>query len=365
RSDLHIYFWPHACKLLPEGGYFGFVTSSSWLDTEYGFHLQRWILQGFELVAVLESACEPWFTGARVGTCVAILRRCSDPKKRMKNLVRFVQLRKPLKELLQNDSTETGRQEAVERLRDLIEGATKDVRTDDYRILVLPQQKLWEDGCKLGLIAAEKEENDDEENGTLHEDPATYQTLNDYFGGKWGVYLRAPDFYFELMEKYGGRFTPLGEIAEVRRGVTSGCDDFFMPLDITKEALEETNSAEFRRRYHCSRQEVASNKVIIVRSYGEELPIEKEFLMPEVQSLMHIKSALIKRDEIKHRMLMVNKPVEALKGTHVLAYIRRGQHETFGGDTALPKRPTCAGRPLWYDVTNYPGGSIILPKLVK
>ena len=31
----------------------------------------------------------------------------------------------------------------------------------------------------------------------------------------------------------------------------------------------------------------------------------------------------------------------------------------------LPKRPTCASRALWYDVTNYPHGSIILPKLVK
>lgn len=79
---------------------------------------------------------------------------------------------------------------------------------------------------------------------------------------------------------------------------------------------------------------------------------------------MHIKSAFVKRGEIQHRMLVVDKPAEALKGTHVLSYIRRGQRETFGGDMPLPKRPTCASRPLWYDVTHYPTGSIILPKLV-
>jgi type I restriction-modification system DNA methylase subunit len=138
RSDLHIYFWPHSCKLLDDGGYFGFLTSSSWLDVEYGFHLQRWILQHFELVAVLESTCEPWFTGARVATCVTILRRCSDPVKRFKNLVRFVQLRKPLKEILANDGTEAGRQEASEKLRGLIESTEQDHRTADYRILVVP-----------------------------------------------------------------------------------------------------------------------------------------------------------------------------------------------------------------------------------
>jgi len=355
RSDLHVYFWPHACRLLPESGYFGFITSSSWLDTKYGFDLQRWILQNFELLAVMESVCEPWFTGARVATAVTVLRRCTDPEKLARNLVRFVQLRKPLKELLENDSTEMGRQEAAERLRDLIESTTCDTRTTAYRILVLPQQKLWEDGCKLACISGEDDEGEADVGGEL----------SGYKGGKWGVYLRAPDLYFELMEKYGGRFRPLGEIAEVRRGVTSGCDDFFMPLDITQEALEETDPAEFRRRYHCRREEVVFGKVCIIRSYGEELPVESEYLMPEVQSLMHIESATIKRSEIRHRMLLVNKPLETLKGTHVLAYIRRGQREHFGGDTVLPKRPTCAGRPLWYDVTNYPCGSIVLPKLVK
>jgi type I restriction-modification system DNA methylase subunit len=32
RSDYHCYFWPAAAYFLKEGGYFGFLTSSSWLD---------------------------------------------------------------------------------------------------------------------------------------------------------------------------------------------------------------------------------------------------------------------------------------------------------------------------------------------
>ncbi len=78
RADLHCYFWPAATRLLKPDGYFGFLTSSSWLDVEYGFALQGWILRHFQLIAVIESADEPWFTDARVKTAITILRRCDD-----------------------------------------------------------------------------------------------------------------------------------------------------------------------------------------------------------------------------------------------------------------------------------------------
>ena len=34
RSDLHCYFWPAGARLLKPDGYFGFLTSSSWMDVE-------------------------------------------------------------------------------------------------------------------------------------------------------------------------------------------------------------------------------------------------------------------------------------------------------------------------------------------
>ncbi len=101
RSDIHCYFWPHATSFLRDGGYYGFLTSSAWLDTEYGFHLQEWLLRHFEILALFESNCEPWFTGARVTTVATLMRREPDPAKRASGMVRFVQLRKPLKEVLE------------------------------------------------------------------------------------------------------------------------------------------------------------------------------------------------------------------------------------------------------------------------
>ena len=100
RSDLHCYFWPAAARLLKEGGYFGFLTSSSWMDVEYGFALQGWMLRHFRILAVMESAAEPWFEDARVKTCVAILQRCDDEAARMANRVRFVRFARKLADII-------------------------------------------------------------------------------------------------------------------------------------------------------------------------------------------------------------------------------------------------------------------------
>jgi hypothetical protein len=53
RSDLHCYFWPHAATFLKPDGWLCLLTSSQWLDVEYGFRLQDWILSRFKIVADL------------------------------------------------------------------------------------------------------------------------------------------------------------------------------------------------------------------------------------------------------------------------------------------------------------------------
>ena len=271
RSDLHVYFWPHAAKFLKPGGRFGFLTSSSWLDVEYGFRLQNWILHNFEILAIIESDCEPWFTGARVATAATILRLEPDEEKRFSNLVRFVQLRKPLSELLTNDGTEPGRQKAAERLRDEILSITTNTTTEKYRVRVVPQSKLYEDGCRLWEKRPKAKKSAKRARKSKEE---TYK------GGKWGVYLRAPDLYFELLDKYSDRFVQLGEIAEVRFGVKSGCDDFFFPRDVSQEALSEIPDAkEFKARYGVSRSKVKSGQVKIVEAGdGSRHPIESKYL---------------------------------------------------------------------------------------
>ncbi|HLI30743.1 MAG TPA: Eco57I restriction-modification methylase domain-containing protein, partial [Terriglobia bacterium] len=150
RSDLHCYFWPHATSFLKEGGYYGFLTSSSWLDTEYGFHLQEWLLRHFAVLALFESNCEPWFTGARVTTAAALMRREPDPAKRAANTIRFVQLRKPLKEILETFDPDP--LEAARMLRDFVESQEENLADDRWRIRVVNQHELWQVGC-AGSVA--------------------------------------------------------------------------------------------------------------------------------------------------------------------------------------------------------------------
>ena len=160
RSDLHCYFWPAATAFLKDNGWFGFLVSSSWLDVEYGFALQEWVLTHFKIHAILESNAEPWFEDARVKTCAVILQRCDDPKKRFEHLVKFVRLDAPLADILGERPDENSRQTAAEKFRDIISRCKKDTARDQFRIVVVPQKKLWEDGLRAGKLFALQKQRD-------------------------------------------------------------------------------------------------------------------------------------------------------------------------------------------------------------
>lgn len=154
RSDLHCYFWPVAAHLLKDNGLFGFLTSSSWLDVEYGFALQGWVLKHFKLVAVIESLDEPWFQDARVKTAVTILQRCEDENSRMAHTVKFVRFLRPVKEILGDrpHGDEASRQNATEALRRLILQTYTTYENGQLRIMPVPQKQLWDEGVYAGTL---------------------------------------------------------------------------------------------------------------------------------------------------------------------------------------------------------------------
>ena len=186
-------------------------------------------------------------------------------------------------------------------------------------MVVKQQQELWQDGLRAGrLFAMQKQrdlaegikgspDNGDEEengengttydengNGMLHDSPDSgYGPA--YGGGKWGKYLRAPDLYFRIMERYGKRFVPLGEIATIRFGVKSGCDAFFMPRDVSADFLEKYSKLDWNEAplmTHCKRAEVESGNVKLIEAGdGTVHPVENKYLKPELHSLMNVQSS--------------------------------------------------------------------------
>ncbi len=382
QSDLHVYFWPVATQFLKEGGWFGFLTSSSWLDVRYGFALQQWVLTNFRLAAVIESIDEPWFEDARVKTAVTILQRCADPAKRDQNLVRFVRLKQPLASILGMRDDEEQKQQAAEDLRDLILSKKTDYSTDQLRIVVKKQSELWQEGIALGemfarqkaLAAALEDVPDDEgEEHDAVEVKSEQQELHEggYGGGKWGRYLRAPDFYFEIMREFGDKFVRLGEIASIKRGITSGCDAFFMPRNVSNDMLQDYASEKewpkslFMRS--CKRSEVESGKVLIIQAGDETLhPIEREFVRPELHSLMKVDRPVVRPEQLDRVVLWVTQPLYEIKGTYAYDYVRWGSRQTFTSKKSkpvpVPERPTCAGRDPWYNLTGLQPGIGFWPK---
>jgi len=159
------------------------------------------------------------------------------------------------------------------------------------------------------------------------------------------------------MREFGARFVPLGEIVNVRFGVKSGCDDFFMPQDITTEALEQCpEQRDFKKRYGIDRAPVADGEVKIVRAGdGSIHPIEAKYLKPEVHTLRDFQRVEVHEPDCDRAILLVGHPQSALKGTWVGRYLHYGETQTFVSGKSkpvpVPKRSTCAGRDPWYDLT--------------
>jgi len=193
RAGLHAYFFIHGTSFLREGGRFGFVVPNSWLDVAYGQRLKQFLLEHYQILALIESNVERWFDEARVNTCLVILEKCSDAEKRAANRIRLVRLFRPLDELIPYSDNDRQRLSHLERLvgRMLPSG---DQRGRDLAVRVIGQRELTA-------------------------------------GEKWGVTLRAPAVYRRQSQQ--ASLAPLKHWAKVRRGYTTGANSFFYLNDET------------------------------------------------------------------------------------------------------------------------------------
>ena len=370
RSDLHCYFWPAAARLVRPNGYFGFLTSSSWMDVEYGFALQGWMLSHFRVLAIMESAAEPWFEDARVKTCVTILQRCDDARLREDNTVRFVRFSRPLSGIIgiPPGQDEEDRQLELEDIRDRILDVDNDCQDEDFRIIVKTQKDLWKEGVRAtALLSAAGSAPSHGQTlnlrarpqGVAQSSPTSSGVLEAYRAGKWGRYVRAPDFYFEVMRRLGKQFVPLGEIATIRRGITSGCDPFFMPKDISAQMLQQHQTDRvFREQTGASRSNVESGKLRILEAGDGSLhPIEARYVSPEVHSLMKVTRPVVRSGDVDRVVLLVGEDDDkkGVANRWVRQYLRYGMTATFSSAKSkglpVPERSTCAARQPWYDLT--------------
>jgi type I restriction enzyme M protein len=326
QADIYAYMFFHAAAHLKVGRRMGFVTSNSWLDVAYGYELQRFFLSRFKVIAICESRCEPWFEQSAVNTVFTVLERCDDEEEKKNHLVRFVKIKKPLRELFpQNPLTDAqsrwnaldsfvGRMEELpDRWNAGIRNGFKKFGPIQTEYVSQPEIISYEDENARVRMIRQRDLKDEVERAG--------QTV------KWGQYLRGPDIHFEILEKCADKFVPLGKVADIRRGITTGINEFFY---LTEDKIKH---------------------------WG----IEKEFLKPVIKSPKECAGIKLKRKDLKWFAFLCHKDKSELKGTNALKYIKWGETQKTKEGKPWPEVESVKGRGNWYELPKRSPGLLLVP----
>ncbi len=224
-ADIYAYFITHSTEFLSEGGDFGFITSDRWLDTQYGEDVQQFILENFEIRAIIKFDRQ-LFDDALVGSSILILRKQTDPSQRDSNVAKFIRVKREL------DITD------IVSLVEEDQEPNKLVANEDYRLVTRKQ-------------------------AALHHEV------------KWNVFFFAPPLYFDLDAHES--VVELQELADVTRGNSTGANPFyfgktknFKELGLepySTHALKATGQVD---NIKISKEDASEWSIIDVHSYVEK-----------------------------------------------------------------------------------------------
>jgi methylase of polypeptide subunit release factors len=164
KTDLFAFFIYHATRFMRAGSRLGFVTPASWLTADYAATLQSALLGEIRLTAVIASAAESFFPQVDINTVLLIAEKTDQAAE--EEPIRFVTLKKPIADLTAGNQTYWTR---VVKLAQEIEGETRSVESDSYRI------KLIDAAAERAALSAELDKP-----------------------RNWSKYLRAPLSYYTI-----------------------------------------------------------------------------------------------------------------------------------------------------------------------
>lgn len=361
RSDIYVYFFAHAIRFLNPGGRLVFLTASSWLDVGYGSALREFMLANFRVIAVIESSCESFFEDASINTAITVLEREPNVKLREANPIRFVQLTRPLAEIVETASSgsRTKQVSAARLVAKEIERERESIKTDAYRIRVVEQASLIAAStaaCKGGAPWPPLAEEGALAKRGSHGGPPLQG---------WGKFLRADDVFFRVLERGAARLQPLSDLARVRFGVKTGANEFFYVSENGQSAKSKARRAKGVGALSAL-SDVASvrrglttgaNEFFYLTRNGSgnsspptpnpQLPspiIEPRYLSPVIFSLKEIPGILLDRSHAKRLFFNCQVSRDELAGSGALDYIKQGERAGFH------LRPTCSSREPWYSV---------------
>ncbi|ASJ03805.1 hypothetical protein A3L09_10625 (plasmid) [Thermococcus profundus] len=340
RSDLYAYFFIQAVNLLNPNGSLVFITSNSWLDVDFGKALQEFFIRATYLKAVIDYTKRS-FEQADVNTVITVLTR--KPAKLFnlldeKSFTNFVLLKRDFDWVGEKLVEKILKPYFEEKGVEIFGGIVHSYEDDEVRVRTVREIEL----AKMGGFKVREFLK------------GTYTLQGEYSGMKWGgILIRAPKIFYVILDKGKGKLVRLGEIAEVRRGFTTGANEFFY-LEPIK------NPKEWPICPVCGRVHEPGEGLVAVRNKaGWEGYIEEEFLRPVVKSPQEIKTYVIRPEDLKLRVFLCNLSKEALKRAgkvHALEYIEWGESRGY------QNRPTTRSRTLWWDLGVREPSHILIPE---
>jgi len=197
RSDLYVYFQLLAPSLLNSKGTFCFIISNSWLDVEFGGFVQQFLLKHTQLYSIYD--CNVRSFSAAVNTVIYLHSSIQNTDLSAEKLKTFIPEGKPVRFIM---NKEDYNQISYAPILIEQENCQQNTFRNNYRVIVKPTKELWEEAY------------DDE--------------LLKYESNKWGgKYLKAPEIYFKILEKGGGKIKQLQNYANILPGCYAGISDFF------------------------------------------------------------------------------------------------------------------------------------------
>ena len=139
---------------------------------------------------------------------------------------------------------------------------------------------------------------------------------------KWGQYLRAPQVYFDILDNCENKLVPLNQVANIKRGFTTGINEFFY---LTGDRIKH---------------------------WG----IEKQFLAPVIKSPKEFDNIAIDPNKLELKVFLCSKSKEELLKEHklgALKYIEWGEQQRTSDGTPWAQCPTVVVREHWYSLPAY------------
>jgi type I restriction enzyme M protein len=314
QADIYAYIYLHTATLLNSEGAFAIITSNSWLDVAYGSILQQFILDHFRVKMIIASWAEPWFEDAAVNTVITVLEKEEDEEKRKNNSVHFVKLKKKLTELVPYDI----KYEANRRWQ-----------TFDAIVATIEESKYKQE-CKEIAPGISSYDSNDMRIRIIAQQSLVDELYRKEEPAKWGKYLRAPDVYFEILERCKDILVPLKQIADVRRGYTTGVNEFFY--------LEKVGKA--------------NSGIVKCRNDREwEGEIEEKYLKEVIKSPKEADGIKLDKKQLKNYLFLCPKSKNELKADNeigALKYIEWGEKQSTKDGVAWNNVPTVKSRKYWW-----------------